>query len=154
MLRFAQLFDEIDRTTSTNAKVAAMRAYFASAPHADAAWATFFLTGRRLKRLVPSAAIRDWTLAATGLPLPAPALTAVRSLVSNDAVAGAVTHLLTRPAPPRPTYVLGDASPVAMSEIVRAFRHGYGRPARLLPMPQVFPIDEDVALFADRDHFR
>ena len=74
-------------------------------------------------------------LAATGLPLPAPALTAVRSLVSNDAVAGAVTHLLTRPAPPRPTYVLGDASPVAMSEIVRAFRHGYGRPARLLPMP-------------------
>ena len=68
MLRFAQLFDEIDRTTSTNAKVAAMRAYFASAPHADAAWATFFLTGRRLKRLVPSAAIRDWTLAATSLP--------------------------------------------------------------------------------------
>src|SRR4051812_37091275 len=68
MLRFAQLFDEIDRTTSTNAKVAAMRAYFASAPHADAAWATYFLTGRRLKRLVPSAAIRDWVLAATGLP--------------------------------------------------------------------------------------
>src|SRR3982751_389375 len=68
MLRFAQLFDDIDRTTSTNAKVAAMRTYFATAPHADAAWATFFLTGRRLKRLVPFAAIRDWALAATGLP--------------------------------------------------------------------------------------
>ena len=68
MIRFARLYDAIDSTTSTNAKVAAMRAYFASAPHADAAWATFFLTGRRLKRLVPSAAIRDWTLAATGLP--------------------------------------------------------------------------------------
>jgi DNA ligase-1 len=68
MLRFAQLFDEIDRTTSTNAKVAAMRAYFGSAPPADAAWATFFLTGRRLKRLVPFAAIRDWALSATGLP--------------------------------------------------------------------------------------
>jgi DNA ligase-1 len=67
MLRFAQLYDEIDRTTSTKAKVAAMRAYFKSAPPADAAWAVFFLTGRRLKRLVPSAAIRDWTLAATGL---------------------------------------------------------------------------------------
>ncbi len=62
-----RLFDAIDRTTSTNAKVAAMRAYFGSAPPADAAWAVFFLTGRRLKRLVPSAAIRDWTLAATGL---------------------------------------------------------------------------------------
>ena len=53
MLRFAQLFDEIDRTTSTNAKVAAMARYFGEAPPADAAWAVFFLTGRRLKRLVP-----------------------------------------------------------------------------------------------------
>ena len=67
MFRFSLLFDAIDRTTSTNAKVAAMAGYFASAPPADAAWAVFFLTGRRLKRLVPSAAIRDWTLAATGL---------------------------------------------------------------------------------------
>jgi DNA ligase-1 len=67
MLRFASLYDAIDRTTSTNAKVRAMADYFASAPHGDAAWAVFFLTGRRLKRLVPSAAIRDWALAATGL---------------------------------------------------------------------------------------
>ena len=74
-------------------------------------------------------------LAATGLPLPAAALTAVRSLVSHDAAAGAVTHLLSRPTPPRPTYVVADASPVALSEIIAAFRRGYGRPARLLPMP-------------------
>ena len=67
MKRFAALYDAIDGTTSTNAKVAAMVKYFAEAPAADAAWAIFFLTGRRLKRLVPSAAIRDWTLAATGL---------------------------------------------------------------------------------------
>src|SRR5215212_6803621 len=67
MKRFAALYDAIDRTTSTNAKVTAMARYFAEAPAADAAWAVFFLTGRRLKRLVPSAAIRDWTLAATGL---------------------------------------------------------------------------------------
>jgi DNA ligase-1 len=45
-----------------------MAQYFAAAPAADAAWAVFFLTGRRLKRLVPYAAIHDWTLAATGLP--------------------------------------------------------------------------------------
>ena len=68
MRRFARLFDAIDRTTSTNAKVAAMAAYFEEAPPADAAWAIFFLTGRRLKRLVPQAAIQDWILAATGLP--------------------------------------------------------------------------------------
>jgi DNA ligase-1 len=68
MQRFARLYDAIDSTTSTNAKVAAMARYFAEAPPADAAWAVFFLTGRRLKRLLPYAAIHDWTIAATGLP--------------------------------------------------------------------------------------
>ena len=67
MRRFALLYDEIDRTTSTNAKVAAMTRYFSTAPPADAAWAVFFLTGRRLKRLVSYIASRDWTLAATAL---------------------------------------------------------------------------------------
>src|SRR5688500_7618146 len=67
MIRFARLFESIDRTTSTNAKIDAMASYFAAAPPADAAWAVFFLTGRRLKRLVPGAAIRDWTVAATGI---------------------------------------------------------------------------------------
>jgi DNA ligase-1 len=67
MKRFAALYDAIDRTTSTNAKVAAMVEYFATAPAADAAWAVYFLTGRRLKRLVSYVAIHDWTLAATGL---------------------------------------------------------------------------------------
>ena len=67
MTRFALLYDAIDRTTSTNAKVAAMADYFRSAPADDAAWAVFFLTGRRLKRLVPYASVNDWTLAATGL---------------------------------------------------------------------------------------
>jgi DNA ligase-1 len=65
--RFALLYDAIDSTTSTNAKVAAMVEYFKEAPPADAAWAVFFLTGRRLKRLVSYISIRDWTLAATGL---------------------------------------------------------------------------------------
>ena len=68
MKRFAALFAALDHTTSTNAKVDAMVAYFAEAPAADAAWAVFFLTGRRLKRLVPGRAIGQWTLAATGLP--------------------------------------------------------------------------------------
>ena len=67
MERFARLYDAIDRTTSTNAKVDAMAAYFQSAPAADAAWAVFFLTGRRLKRLLPYSSINTWTLSATGL---------------------------------------------------------------------------------------
>ncbi len=66
--RFAELFEAIDCTTSTNAKVAAMARYFGEAPPADAAWAVFFLTGRRLKRLLPYSAIHEWALASTGLP--------------------------------------------------------------------------------------
>ena len=68
MFRFAALFDALDSTTSTNAKVGAMARYFAEAPPPDAAWAVFFLTGRRLKRLLPYAAIHSWTLSATQLP--------------------------------------------------------------------------------------
>jgi DNA ligase-1 len=37
MKRFAALYDAIDGTTSTNAKVAAMVKYFSEAPPADAA---------------------------------------------------------------------------------------------------------------------
>ncbi len=67
MRRFARLFALVDQTTSTNAKVAAMADYFASAPPADAAWAVYFLTGRRLTRLVPHAAVGRWARAATGV---------------------------------------------------------------------------------------
>lgn len=67
MRRFTELYDALDRTTSTNAKIATLAAYFRDAPAADAAWATFFLTGRRLKRLVPSAALWTWTQELTGL---------------------------------------------------------------------------------------
>ncbi len=68
MRRFTELYDALDRTTSTNAKIAALAAYFREAPPADAAWATFFLTGRRLKRVVPSALLWAWTQELTGLP--------------------------------------------------------------------------------------
>ena len=68
MKRFARLYDEVDRTTSTNAKVAALAGYLAEAPPADAAWALFFLTGRRLKRHLPTRLMHAWTLELTALP--------------------------------------------------------------------------------------
>ena len=68
MRRFSALYEAIDQTTSTNAKVAALAAYFRDAPPADAAWAIFFLTGRRLKRVVPSAGLREWAQAVTHIP--------------------------------------------------------------------------------------
>jgi DNA ligase 1 len=68
MKRFAGLYDQLDRTTSTNGKVAALVAYFQEAPPADAAWALFFLTGRRLKRLLPTRLMHEWTIEVTGFP--------------------------------------------------------------------------------------
>jgi DNA ligase-1 len=67
MRRFANLFAALDGTNATLAKVEAIRRYLAEAPPADAAWAVFFLVGRRFKRLLPSRAIGNWALAATGL---------------------------------------------------------------------------------------
>jgi UDP-glucose 4-epimerase len=73
-------------------------------------------------------------LADTALPLPSGALTGVRSLISADAVANAALHVLTMPTPLRAVYVASDSLPVAMSEIVIAFRQGFGRPPRLFPI--------------------
>ncbi|WFP75505.1 NAD-dependent epimerase/dehydratase family protein [Mesorhizobium sp. WSM4906] len=74
-------------------------------------------------------------LADTGLPLPAGALAGVRSLIASETAAGAVLHLLNHRGPLRPAYVAGNAAPLAMAEIITAFRQGFGRPRRLVPVP-------------------
>ncbi|MEM1071929.1 MAG: ATP-dependent DNA ligase [Planctomycetota bacterium] len=60
MKRFAAVFEALDRTTSTSAKVAAIRAYVESSPACDAAWGIWFLAGNKLKRTVPSKVLRQW----------------------------------------------------------------------------------------------
>jgi DNA ligase-1 len=68
MKAFAALYARVDGTTSTNAKVAAIAEYLDAAPAADAAWALFFLTGRRLTRLLPARLLHEWTIELSGLP--------------------------------------------------------------------------------------
>lgn len=68
MRRFAQLFDDLDTTTSTSAKVDAMIAYFHAAPSGDAAWAAYVLIGRRPKRLIGPALLRKWLSEEAALP--------------------------------------------------------------------------------------
>jgi DNA ligase 1 len=58
MKRFAQLFNELDRSTATLEKVAALRRYFADASTADAAWATYFLAGGKPRQVVKTAELR------------------------------------------------------------------------------------------------
>jgi DNA ligase 1 len=67
MKRFAALYDALDATTGTNAKVAALAAYCAEAPAEDAAWAVHFLTGRRPRRLAASGKLQAWAAEAAGV---------------------------------------------------------------------------------------
>ncbi len=68
MKSFARLYSALDETTSINEKVAALVAYFSSAPPADAAWAVHFLSGRRPKRLVSTGKLRRWAAQESGVP--------------------------------------------------------------------------------------
>ena len=67
MKRFAKLFSEIDTTTRTNEKVDAMSRYFARVDPADAAWAVWFLSGGRPKRLVPVRMLATWAMEESGV---------------------------------------------------------------------------------------
>lgn len=69
MKRFADLYRRIDQTTRTGEKVAALEDYFRTAPPADAAWAIYFLSGRRLKRAVTQTQLRQTAAAVAGYPL-------------------------------------------------------------------------------------
>lgn len=68
MKQFAQLYAAIDSTTSTNRKVEAMAEYFGNAPPADSAWAVYFLSGGRPKRLIPVRRIAAWAMEQSGIP--------------------------------------------------------------------------------------
>ncbi len=67
MRKFARLYRRLDETTRTSEKTAALKEYFESADAADAAWAVYFLSGRRPKRLVKSANLRRWAAEEAGV---------------------------------------------------------------------------------------
>lgn len=68
MKAFAELYGQLDATTSSNAKRDALVHYFASASPADAAWAVYFLAGGRPRQLVPTRLLRELAISLSGLP--------------------------------------------------------------------------------------
>ncbi|RRV06814.1 ATP-dependent DNA ligase [Pseudomonas sp. v388] len=68
MKAFAELYSRLDATTSSNAKLAAMRDYFAQATPEDAAWAVYFLSGGRPRQLVPTRVLREQAMTLASLP--------------------------------------------------------------------------------------
>jgi len=68
MRLFTELYTELDQTNKTNEKVEAMRFYFEHAPADDAAWAFYFLSGRKPKQIVPSKKLREWAIELAEIP--------------------------------------------------------------------------------------
>lgn len=68
MQAFLTLFQQLDRSTRTNDKTSALEAFYEVSDAADAAWATFFLTGQRLPAPVKAGALRQWVAHASGYP--------------------------------------------------------------------------------------
>ena len=69
MRAFAQLLVELDRTLAHRTKAATLESYFRETAGADAAWALWYLTGHRPKRLVKTDQLRRWVAEAVNLPL-------------------------------------------------------------------------------------
>ena len=68
MKAFAALYAELDASTGTLDKVAALRRYFQTAPAADAAWALYFLAGGKPRQTVPTALLRATACREASLP--------------------------------------------------------------------------------------
>ncbi|MNX20666.1 putative DNA ligase-like protein [compost metagenome] len=72
MKRFAALYQELDRSTATLDKRAALVAYFRDAPPRDAVWALYLLAGGKIssarRKIAGVAELRAWAAAASGTP--------------------------------------------------------------------------------------
>ncbi|MBC7934844.1 MAG: ATP-dependent DNA ligase [Rhizobacter sp.] len=68
MKLFTQLFYDIDQTTKTNAKVAALRKYFQQASSKDILYAIALLTGNKPKRPVKTSELKAWAAELAGVP--------------------------------------------------------------------------------------
>jgi DNA ligase 1 len=67
MKRFSDLYAVLDETTKTSVKVEALRRYFTEAPPEDAAWAVYFLIGRKPRQVVATGRMRAWAAEEAGV---------------------------------------------------------------------------------------
>jgi DNA ligase-1 len=68
MRAFAALYRELDASTSSLSKQAALQRYLRAVPPQDAAWAVYFLAGGKPRQLVPTKLLRTLAQEAAGLP--------------------------------------------------------------------------------------
>lgn len=68
MKAFTELFENLDATTSTNEKIAALKKYFSTSNPKDSMWALLILTSRLSKKSITSKTLRDIFLTSTHYP--------------------------------------------------------------------------------------
>src|SRR6185436_7753000 len=68
MKLFSQLFQNLDRTNSTNEKVKLPRQYFSVAPDEDKIWALALFTDRRPPRQIKTAQMQEWAAEVAAIP--------------------------------------------------------------------------------------
>ncbi|MDQ3206536.1 MAG: ATP-dependent DNA ligase [Pseudomonadota bacterium] len=68
MRRMAQLYLELDRSTATLDKRAAIIRYFREAPPEDAVWGLWLLSGGKIGKMANSRELREWIVAESGTP--------------------------------------------------------------------------------------
>ncbi|WP_373398349.1 hypothetical protein V8V91_00880 [Algoriphagus halophilus] len=69
MKKFAELIEELDATTKTNRKVAALAAYFERASESDKIWTIAILSHRRPPRPVNTTLLRQYAAELAEIPL-------------------------------------------------------------------------------------
>src|SRR4051794_23585983 len=68
MRKFAELYMALDQTTRTSAKVQELAGYLSAAPPADAAWAVYFLIGRKPRQALSARKLAAWAMELAGIP--------------------------------------------------------------------------------------
>ena len=68
MKKFAELYVALDQTTRTGEKVQELARYLSDAPAGDAAWAVYFLIGRKPRQAVSARKLTSWAIELAGIP--------------------------------------------------------------------------------------
>lgn len=68
MKRFSQLIQELELSNKTNDKIAALVSYFTEADDRDKPYVIAMFTGRRPKRPITTALIKQWAIELSGIP--------------------------------------------------------------------------------------
>ena len=68
MKRFSQLIQELELSNKTNDKIAALVSYFTEADDLDKPYVIAMFTGKKPKRPVPTALIKQWAIELSGIP--------------------------------------------------------------------------------------